>query len=179
MKKAVTLIVIIFMGILLTSCQSKWKVDTDLTPEERQKIESEIKVIKEMIENQTDENGTGESMAYVNLARGYEKLGDLKKAVNVYKDAIASGLYTSSIYNNLGKLYEKLEEYDLAIAQYQILVNSFMENRYLYDITWAYIKAKDRKNAEKYFNAWQLFSQTTDKATQDAIKQLREEEKAA
>jgi len=177
MQKIAKLIIILFTCLFLTACQSNWKVETNLTPDERTKIQNEIKTIKITIENQTKKDGKGEAMAYVNLARAYEKLGDLKKATDVYKNAISKGLFASSIYNNLGKLYEKVGEYELAIEQYNILISDFVMDRYLYDITWAYIRAKDRKMAEKYFNAWQLALQTTDKATQDAIKKLRDEEK--
>lgn len=174
MKK---LILLILVALLLTACQAKWQIDVDLTPEKRAEILAEIKEVKITIQEQIRETEKAGYMAYVNLARAYEKLGNLGTAIKIYTDAIADGMHSSAVYNNLGRLYEKVGEYDLAVEQYQILVDKFMENRYLYDITWAYIRAKDSKNAEKYFNAWQLETQATDENTQKAIRKLREEEK--
>ena len=58
------------------------------------------------------------------------------------------------------------------------MIDEYYEDKYLYDITWAYIRGKERKPAEKYFNLWQLKFQKTDEQTQQAIKKLREEEKS-
>ena len=114
---------------------------------------------------------------YISLSKAYEELGEMGKAIGVYTDVLDSGVKTKAIINNLGRLYEKVDEYDLAIEQYQRLINEYFDNNYLYDITWAHIHAKNRKEAEKYFNAWQLEFHKTDTQTQQAIKKLREEEK--
>ncbi len=118
-------------------------------------------------------------MAYVNLARQYQKLGDLGKGIRIYKDLIKKDIVSSAVYHNLGRLYEEVEEWDLAIEQYQLLIDDYFMPRYLYDITWVYIKTEDRKSAEKYFNDWQRTLNTTDLQTQEAIKKLRAKEKAA
>ena len=81
--------------------------------------------------------------------------------------------------NNLGRLYEDVEEYGLAIVQYQRIIDEYLDGNYYYDITWAYIRAKKRIEAEKAFNQWQQAMKKTDEQTQQAIKKLREEEKAA
>ncbi len=172
MKKLILLILTIF---LLTACQAKWQIDVDLTPEKRAEIQAEIKEIKAAIKEQIKEAEKASYMAYVNLARAYQKLGKLGKAIKVYRDVMPDDIASSATHNNLGRLYEKVGEYGLAVEQYQILVDKFTEKRYLYDITWAYIRAKDSKNAEKYFNEWQLKTQKTDENTQKTIKELREE----
>ncbi len=80
--------------------------------------------------------------------------------------------------NNLGRLYEKTEQYDKAVAIYERIISEYFDYDYLRDITWAYIRAGDRKQAENYFNAWQLQEQTTDTGIQKAIQKLREAEAA-
>jgi len=174
MKKITTLLIAIFAVMLLTACQNKWQIDVDLTPDERAKIETEIEETKAIIKEQIKQDGSGNTMAYVVLARSHEKLGDLGKAIQVYKDVLDDGMFSSAVHNNLGRLYEKVGEYDLAVEQYQILIDEFLESRYLYDITWAYIRAKDHKKAEKYFNAWQLESQQTDEYTREELEKLKE-----
>lgn len=178
MRKAIYLSFFIASFFLLSACNAKWNKEVSLSPEERVAIEQEIQenkaIIKQQIKNRT--SGQAEPMAYVNLARGYVRLGELKKAEGVYKKAIKKGSFSSALHNNLARLYEDVEEYDKATEQYQILVEKFGEEQYLYDITWAYIHKKDRKAAEKYFNKWQRLFNTTDVTTQEAIKALRAKE---
>ncbi|MBU0705736.1 tetratricopeptide repeat protein [Patescibacteria group bacterium] len=166
--------------LILASCNS-YKIDVDLTPEEVSSIKTEIKSLKEAVDNyvQADSNaGTIAWKEIIELAGKYEDLGELGKAIKVYEDVLDSGEKTKAIINNLGRLYEKTEQYDKAVVMYQRINDEYFDHDYLYDITWAYIKAGDRKNAEKYFNAWQLEFQKTDEQTQQAIKKLREDEKA-
>lgn len=177
MKKFTTLLIIIFTALSLTACQSKWKIDTKLTPEAKAKIENEITGIKLILDKQVRKDGMGESMAYVNLARAYEKLGNLKKVEKIYKDAIATGINASALHNNLGRLYERVGEYDNAVKQYTILINKFQEKVYLYDITWAYIRAKNFKKAEDYYELWKTTTLKSDISTEKELKKLKEAQK--
>lgn len=173
-----------FIGIvllILAGCGfGSYKVDVDLTPEQIQEIQANIKTLEQEIDDFVpgDEGGLIAWQAIIDLARAYEELGELGKAIRVYEDVLAEGHVTKAILNNLGHLYEKTEQYDKAIAMYQRINDEYFDHDYLYDITWAYIRAGDRKNAEKYFNAWQLEFSKTDEQTQQAIKKMREAEKA-
>lgn len=178
MNKITKLLILVFSVMLLTACQSKYQKEVDLTPEEEEAIHSEIQVIKNVIENEEEKNKDAGIMAHVNLARQYQKLGDLGEAISIYKKMIKRDLVSSTVYHNLGRLYEDVKEWELAIEQYQLLVDEFFMPRYLYDITWVHIKTEDRKSAEKYFNDWQRTLNTTDLHTQEAIKKLRAKEKA-
>lgn len=164
--------------ILLTGCNS-YKIDVDLTSEEIRAVQSKISSYKEKIANFVPDDAKIPWQEIIGLAKAHEELGELGKAIKVYEDVLDDGHRAKSIFNNLGRLYEKTEQYDMAVAIYQRINDEYFDHDYLYDITWAYIKAGDRKSAEKYFNAWQLEFQKTDLQTQQAIKKLREEEKAA
>jgi len=177
MKLTAKILILVIAVSLLTACKS-WSVQVDLTPEETQATHAEIQQLKDEIKNFVPPaEGEIAWVQYIDLARAYEKLGDLKSAIKTYKDVLDDGYKTQSIIHNIGRLYEQVGEYDLAIEQYQRLVDEYMERNYLYDITWAYIRAKNRKEAEKYFNSWQLEFRRTDEQTQQAIKDLRAEEK--
>lgn len=172
---------IIGFGVLLLAGCNSYKIDVDLAVDEVKSIKSEIKSLTETITNYVpadSDAGTIAWMEIIELAKDYEKLGELGKAIRVYEDVLADDEKTKSILNNLGRLYEKTEQYDKAVAIYQRINDEYFDHDYLYDITWAYIKAGDRKSAENYFNAWQLQFQKTDEHIQRAIKKLREEEKA-
>lgn len=171
MKKI--LVLLIAVVLFLPACS--YKVDVDLTPEEKTEIHQEINELKEKI---TSYEGDGFlNLDTIKLARAYKNLGELSKAIDVYKDSIADGFKTRAIINNLGKLYESVGEYDLAIEMYQLMIDEYFETKYLYDITWAYINDGNRKEAERYFNAWQLEFRKTDLQIQEAIKKLRADEK--
>ena len=162
---------------LLTACQSKWKLDVELTPEERQATLNDIEELKLTIQNYDGEEGTIPHLDIISLARDYEKLGDLKKVEQLYLSYLNQGYKTKNIIHNLGRLYEKVGDYEKAILQYQRLVDEYHDDDYFYDITWAYIRAKNRLMAEKTFNLWQNFKHKTDLQTQEALKKLRAEEK--
>ena len=165
--------------VFLAGCHS-YKVQVDLSKDEVKELHSRIDEMKEQIADYVPgENGTIAWQAIIELSRSYESLGELGKAIRVYEDVLDDGNKTKAILNNLGRLYEKTEQYEKAVAMYQRISDEYFDHGYLYDITWAYIHAGDRKNAEKYFNAWQLEFQKTDEQTQQAIKKLREAEKAA
>ena len=174
MKKLLSLL---FVALLfLTACGSRWQVEVDLMPEEKTEIYQEINELKEKIASYEGDGFL--NLETIMLARAYKSLGELGKAINVYKDSIADGNKTKTIIHNLGRLYESVGEYDLAIEQYQQLIDEYNDLNYLLDITWALIRDKQRKEAEKYFNVWQLEFQTTDEAVQQAIKNLRANEKS-
>lgn len=174
------LFIIGFGAILLTGCVvGRYKKDVDLIPEKVSEIRANIEALKQEIADYVpSESGKIPWQAIIDLSRAYEELGELGKAIKIYEDVLENGDGTKAILNNLGRLYEKTEQYDKAIVMYQRINDEYFDRDYLYDITWAYIRAGDRKNAEKYFNAWQLEFKKTDTQTQEAIKKLREAEKA-
>ncbi len=174
---------------LLAGC-GKWQVKVDLKPEEKAAIEAEVASLNDEIKNFQPTPEQQIPMKQITaVTADYEKLGRLDKAIKVYKDIIDAGKKSIPSINNLGRLYEKVGEYDLAVEQYKKLIDEYFETSYLYDITWAYIRAAQaskgaeaveyRKKAEKVFNAWQNEFKKTDEQTQEAIKKLREAEKAA
>lgn len=178
--KFIKLFIIGFSALVLAGCNS-YKIDVDLTLDRIQELKEEVKTLKDVIANYVQEDSDAATIAWqeiIALAKAHEELGELGKAIKVYEDVVADGERAKSIFNNLGRLYEKTEQYDMAVAIYQRINDEYFDHDYLYDITWAYIRAGERKMAEKYFNAWQLEFQKTDLQTQQAIKKLREAEKA-
>ncbi|MBN2095905.1 tetratricopeptide repeat protein [Candidatus Peregrinibacteria bacterium] len=177
------LISLFLTTLFLAGClQSGWTVKVDLTDEERQEVQATVTEYKDKIKNyEPDEvffTPDPPIPFWVELARAYETLGQLGDALDTYEKAKDYYPRSQAIENNIGRLYEKAGKYEEAVEQYLYVAEEFQEPKYYYDITWVYIKAKDRKNAEKYFNIWQLATQKTDGQTQRAIKDLREEEKA-
>jgi pentatricopeptide repeat protein len=164
--------------LLLAGCKS-YNVQVDLGDEELAALQAEIKTQEEAIENfdSAEAERSFPDLETISIARAYERMGDMDKAISVYKDFMAQGYRTQALVNNLGVLYEQVGETEKAVEQYQFIMDEYFDRSYLYKITWAYIKAGERKLAEKYFNAWQLEFQTTDEETQRAIKRLREQEK--
>lgn len=179
MKKIIASFITFVSILSLTACTSKYKVDVDITPEDKDAVLAEIKDLKEQIKTYDTSDGTIPFKEIIALSQSYEELGDLDNAIEAYTSWLDEGYRTQAIINNLGKLYEKVGETELAVTQYRRIIDEYQEDRYLYDITWAYINGKQRKEAEKYFNLWQLKFQKTDEQTQIAIKKLRAEEKAA
>ena len=165
------------MIMVLGACTSGYNVSVNLGEEEKKSIEADIIKQQDDIKNYKAEDGSIPSASIISLALDYEKMGKLGKAISLYESWLKKGYRAFALINNLGKLYEKVGETDKAVEQYLRLINEYQEDRYLYDITWAYINGKDRRNAEKYFNLWQLKFSKTDEQTQTAIKKLREEEK--
>jgi tetratricopeptide (TPR) repeat protein len=179
-KKATALLLAV---LFLSGCiKSNWRIDVDLTEEELQETKAKVEEYIDKTKNYRpgEDYTTPEPPIpfWVELARAQEKLGNLGDALKTYEKAKEIYSRSQAIEHNIGRLYEKAGEYKKAIEQYLYIVEEFQKDGYLYDVTWAYIKAKDRQNAEKYFNAWQLATQKTDTQTQQAIKKLREEEKA-
>lgn len=160
---------------ILTACGSSYTVEVNLVPEQVAKINEDIKTFQENIKNFDSKDGEIDWQNIIDLSNAYEELGQLGKAIQNYETVVNKGDKTKAILNNLGRLYEKTGQYDKAIAMYQRINDEYFDRDYLYDITWAYIRAKDLKNAEKYFNAWQLEFRKTDLQTQEAIKKLKQD----
>lgn len=179
MKSFSRFFLIVFTLFFLVSCTPSYTLEVNLTPEERQAALTEIDEMEAYIDQYDYEADPGAipSLEIIRMAEAYAKLGQIGKAIGIYKDWLGQGYKTRALINNLGRLYEQVGETDLAVAQYQRLIDEYYEDSYLYDITWAYIRAERRKEAEKYFNLWQLKFQKTDLQTQEAVKKLREEEK--
>jgi len=170
------LLIILFTSIILMGCSKGYTVDVDLTKDKLAELTTLAEELKVTIDTYEGEDGTFPYLEIIDLARVYVELGEIGKAIDTYEGAIEDGVKGRAVFNNLGRLYEKVESYDMAIVMYQRIVDEYFDENYLYDITWAYIRAKDRKNAAKFFNAWQLEFQKTDEQTQEAIKKLREDE---
>lgn len=178
MKTIIKFSIFIVVLFFLTACQSSWKIDVDLTAAEREQYEQNIVDFKLKIKNFDPENTSDTTIPfYVEVGRAQENLGQLGDALKTYQKAKKIYPRSQAIENNIGRLYERVGEYEKAVEQYLYIAEEFQEPRYIYDVTWVYIKTKDRKNAEKYFNIWQLTTQKTDLKTQQAIKKLRKEEK--
>lgn len=164
--------------LILAGC-SNYKEAVNLSAEQTKQLEDQVTVLKKQIADfKPSQSAIIPWQATIDLARTYEKLGDLGKAIGVYEDVVNGGKPSKSILNNLGRLYEQTGQYDKAIAMYKRISDQYFDHNYFYDITWAYLRAGDLKNAEKYFNAWQLEFRKTDQQTQDAIKQLKDTGKA-
>jgi tetratricopeptide (TPR) repeat protein len=164
-------------------------VKVDLTPEEIQAVNAEIETEKSAIENFDPVESQIPAMEIVQLAKAYEKLGDLEEAIDLYNSWLSKeGIRAKVLANNLGRLYEQVGEWELAVKQYQRIIDEYIDEDYLLDITRTYIRAAQstkgevaieyRKKAEKYFNMWQLALKKTDVQTQQEIKSLRDAEKA-
>ena len=165
--------------LFLTACSSKYNVPVNLSQVQKDAVLADIQKMQKAIAAYNTSDGTIDWQDIIQNALDYEKLGDLGKAINLYKSWLDKGFKTKAIINNLGRLYDKVGETDLAVTQYKRLIEEYQDDGYLYDITWSYINGKQRKDAEKYFNLWQLKFQKTDEQTQQAIKKLRDEEAAA
>ena len=171
MKK---LIILIFSAVMLLSACNNRTVDVDLTPEQIEEVNTQIAVLQSEIDTLKSEDKEVNHLTYVKLARAYKTLGKLGDAIDLYESLLNDGVVTRVFIHNLGRLYEKVGEYDLAVEQYERIIDEYFDQNYLYDITWAYIRKGDVKEAEKHFNAWQLEFQKTDGQTQNAIKKLKE-----
>lgn len=168
---------VLFVSLLfLTGCSEP--INPDLNQEEVGDLQAQITELQDFIKNNPTEEGAPPHLSVIELAQTYEQLGQSGKAIDVYKDYLGGGFRAKAIRNNLGRLYEAQEDYDKAVEQYKLIVDEYFDEQYFYDITWAYIRAKNRQEAEKFFNAWQRAFTKTDVQTQNAIKKLREEEKA-
>jgi len=186
MKITTKLFISLAVILTLTACGSKWQKAVSLTAEEIAATKTEIANVKEAIKNFKGPEGEIPNLEIIQLAEAYQKLGDLKKAADLYLSWLDKGFKTKAIIHNLGRVYEDAGQYELAVKQYQRIIDEYGDDDYLYDITWTYIKAAQnssgqtaidyRKKAEKYFNLWQLAKRKTDNLTQETIKKLREGE---
>ena len=173
MKKLISLFLLAFA--LLSACQPR-SFNPNLSPEEAKAIGQDIAELKEALKTEKNPDGSPSHLRLIEMARDYEKLGDINSAIKLYEDYLNDGWRTKAVRNNLGRLYEHQEKYDLAVKQYQTIVDEYNDQEYLYDITWAYIRAENRTEAEKAFNAWQLAFKKTDLQTQQAIQKLRDQQ---
>jgi tetratricopeptide (TPR) repeat protein len=176
MKKIIASLIVFISILSLSACGSKYNVDVDLSDVQREAVKMDMQKMKDAIAAYDTSDNTIPYGQIITVSKDYEKLGDLDNAIKNYKIWLDKGLKTKSLINNLGRLYEKVGETELAVTQYKRLIDEYQDDSYLYDITWAYINGKKRKEAEKFFNLWQLKFQKTDEQTQQAIIQLRAEE---
>jgi len=159
--------------ILLTSCGDKYKVDVDITPERLAELKQDIKDYKQAIDDYVPTDKEIALEPIIGLGRAYEEMGEYGKAIDLYLDILDAHGESKALIHNLGRDYEEVGEYDLAIEQYQKIIDDYFDSHYLYDITWAYIRAGNKQGAESFFNDWQLKFRKTDDQTQEAIKKLQ------
>jgi len=121
--------------ILLVGCNA-YKIEIDLTPEEIKEVKDEITMLKEEIANFVpSDEGLIAWQAIIELARAYEELGELGKAIEVYEDVLNQGHKTKAILNNLGRLYEQTEQYGMAITMYERIHKEYLDQLSVKDIT--------------------------------------------
>ena len=184
MKKSAWLII---PFLLLSACARpaqkpafQWSEDTHLSAQDKAKYETQISNLQHKIDTYRAGSEDGSMYApipdFIDRARAHEALGDYRSALGTYQKGLSLHRQSQAFIHNMGRLYEKIHDVDSAVAQYRTLVDKYNQPAYLYDITWAYISAGDRKKAEKAFNEWQNKFHTTDLETQNAIKKLRAQE---
>jgi tetratricopeptide (TPR) repeat protein len=164
---------------LLSACTSSYTKKVDLTPEERAAIEA---TIAEYQQKAADFKPADQfdriipDQETIEIARGYEKLGELGKAIDAYTYWLDQGHKTRAFISNLGRLYEQVGETKKAVEQYQRMIDEYQDVAYYYDIAWAYInsgKSKYADEAGKAYSAWAATTGNVDVQTQLAIKKLR------
>lgn len=175
MKKFIILISFIF---LLTACSSaNWNIKVDINQEERTKLTEDISRLNKEIENYkpNEELNTPEVpiSVWINLARSYEYLGNLKMSLKTLEKAKKFYDRSQAIENNIAKLYQKAGDYQKAIEQYLYLIDEFQDSKYYYDIIKIYINKKDLENSEKYYNIYKSTGKTDSQFKQE-IKKLKE-----
>jgi len=172
MKSIKLLLALLISAILFTACSSRYKVAVDITPERAAELNQEIEDYQKEIRDFVSPDNDIPFGAIIGMARDYEELGDYGKAIELYRSTLKDHPVSKAMTHNLGRDYEAVGEYDLAVEQYQKIIDDYFDYGYLYDITWAYIKAGNRREAESSFNDWQLKFRKTDDQTQAAIKKL-------
>lgn len=86
-----------------------------------------------------------------NLARVYQKRGDLERAKEFYIRAAHLSPENPDIYNNLGNVYQAMGDLDRAILFYKAGL-SYKETAYLYyNLARAYENKGDREAAVYYY----------------------------
>lgn len=96
---------------------------------------------------------------YIELSRSYEYLGEIDKAIKVYKSYSYEKLdIVSYLYNNnLAKIYDKKGDYNEANIHYLKIIKTF-KGQYLgsyKSLIENYIVLKDKDNAWKYYVEFQ------------------------
>ncbi|MBI5411744.1 tetratricopeptide repeat protein [Candidatus Peregrinibacteria bacterium] len=178
MKRLVT---VLFAVLLLTACAKKQEtasqVKISLPPAERAKIETQIAGLEREIQDYHPAKEGDAIYApvylFIDLARGYESLGNYPQAIRIYQKALSLHKQAQAVVHNMGRLYEDMGDYPKAVEQYTILIKDYAQTNYWYDVTWAQIRAGKRKEAEKAFNQWQNAFRKTDLQTQTAIKKMK------
>lgn len=90
---------------------------------------------------------------YTHLATAYLKSGDIKRALEIYSQAIEVDPQRAESYNNRGNVYVVLRQYDLALADYQkalSLDDSLVKTHN--NIGIIYNRKKQFKNALAYYD---------------------------
>lgn len=164
---------------LLSACTSSYTRPVDLTDEERTAIEA---TIADMQQKAADFKPANEfdriipDQETIEIARSYEKLGELGKAIDAYTYWLDQGHKTRAFISNLGRLYEQVGEAQKAVEQYQRLIDEYQDPAYYFDIAWAYVnsgKSKYADRAGRAYSAWAAATGNVDVQLQLAIKKLR------
>jgi len=184
MKK---LILVLTTAFLLTGCASnKWRPKSNMDPVQAQirlkEIEKDKALVNYLKDQEANEIKGGKNkqstisteinQGTIALALDYQKAGYLDTARDVYQDFLKERGKSEAILNNLGRLYEQVGEYKKAIKYYQILIDTYNKKTYLYDITWAYIRAGDATKARIYYEQWKQLKGRNDKQIYKAIRAI-------
>lgn len=152
---------IILLVILLVACGAYYLLSdkvlvsyyaskTDQSKDQVQKYADQVNDYKEKIKAEAD------SFDYrIELARSYEYMGRLDKAIDTYKEVAGqvSGDASYVYHNNLGKLYEKKGEWDKAIEEYLAITTQF-EDQYpavYLNLANAYLEVNNVEQAQQNY----------------------------
>ncbi|QQR83548.1 tetratricopeptide repeat protein [Candidatus Peregrinibacteria bacterium] len=150
--------------MLLTACNAEWQKPVNLTPEEKTALEKQIITNRTTLESGALEGiseDTEEALFYwIEIARAYESLGNLKKAAKTYEEARKIYPRSEAIEVNLANVYQQAQLADKAIAQYLNVVEMFHSTKYYNQVAWVYAEQKrDLKKAEFYVTEWQKMAE--------------------
>ncbi len=116
--------------------------------------------------------GEGTALDVVNVVRAHEELGQFNEAIAIYEDYLKKGFDAQAIRNNLGRLYDKFELYKKAEKQYQALVDTYNQEKYLNDLAWLHIKQENLSRAQEYYDAWKVATGKKDARTEKGLETL-------
>lgn len=107
------------------------------------------------------------------LARVYQDLGQLGKAITLYEDYLEEGNQSYAVLNNVARLHEQLGQPEKAIPYYERLLNEYRDPDYLRDIAKAYLAAGNVEKAEEIYQQWQGSSDRKDSNFERQLEQLK------
>lgn len=143
-------LIIVLTFFLLFSCWTENEISEQKTLDENN--------ITELLKNiNLDKTNKG---YYIDLAREYEKVWDLDKAIIVYKWYLNDNIDKENkkedevIYKNLWILYFQNWDIDKGITLYQDLSKIFQDSRYELEIVDYFISSWDSEKAIYYYRQY-------------------------